>query len=161
MIWVQSSRRALDIGNDWRSPRFELLKLVRIIGNGLRDMRDSDGKLQPESRLAAVFIRDVVYWKNRRRGAIDGATVKAKGFSRRFFGSSCAVHTDLASGDTLLAVAEYVCLNLLSANSPSQELDYAYGDYIGHAHHRREDARSNDDAPQWQAQALFTCCALV
>ena len=75
MIWVQSSRRALDIGNDWRSPRFELLKLVRIIGNGLRDMRDSDGKLQPESRLAAVFIRAVVYWKNRRRGAIDGATV--------------------------------------------------------------------------------------
>ena len=71
------------------------------------------------------------------------------------------MHTDLASGDTLLAVAKYVCLNLLSANSPSQELDYAYGDYIGHAHHRREDARSNDDAPQWQAQALFTCCALV
>ena len=114
MIWVQSSGRALDVGDDWGGPGFELLELLGIVGNRLGDVRHPDGKLQSESRLAAVFIRSVVCRKNRRRRAIDGATGKAKGFGGRLFGGNCAMHTDLTSSNTLLAVTEDVCLDSIS-----------------------------------------------
>jgi hypothetical protein len=47
------------------------------------------------------------------------------------------------------------------SEKPYEAYGRAYGNDIGHTHHRCENAGSDDDAPQWKAQALFTCCILV
>jgi hypothetical protein len=96
----------LDIWHNWRASRFPLLKLLWVIRNWLRNMRQPDRKLQAKSRLSSLLASAVVC-REHRGCCTTGAAGQTESLGAWFCGDCCTVTSDLATSDSLLGVTEY------------------------------------------------------